>query len=461
MDRERHTRSTTSNDKQSGGRATPRFCSIALVSYRRTYRHAFTLVGILPFLSAIPADASETIAYKYDALGRMVKVARAGTVNNNASECYNYDPADNRSNVTSSTSSDCYVPGAVSFSVLKNAPVVEGAPAVFTIKKSGIAAGSLTVNYATSDGTATAPADYAAASGTLTFAVGDTTKTITVSTIDDTLVEGAEIFNFTLSAPSGGATIASGTSIQTINDNDTCSGVSWQITNGAANEGQPLAFKLIKNGTTSSTCTVNYATANGTAVAGTDYTGTSGTSTFGPTDTSMLVNVPTSGAVNYAGYKTFTMSLSAPNGGATISVPTGTGTITDTAVSPPVANPDTAIVGPCGTITVNVTANDTDPGGYTPLSVTAINGATNGSASITSSSSITYTTTFGSSQQSGTGYVYYTVTDTHGASAQGTVTITIKKGLCTLLQAGAASASSATTAPPSSDTSDQTTPPAP
>ena len=49
---------------------------------------------------AAPAAASETITYQYDALGRLVQVTRAGTVNNGASAAYTYDPANNRTNVT-------------------------------------------------------------------------------------------------------------------------------------------------------------------------------------------------------------------------------------------------------------------------------------------------------------------------------------------------------------------------
>lgn len=46
------------------------------------------------------AMASETIAYTYDALGRLVQVARSGSVNNGVNSSYTYDPADNRTNVT-------------------------------------------------------------------------------------------------------------------------------------------------------------------------------------------------------------------------------------------------------------------------------------------------------------------------------------------------------------------------
>ena len=51
-------------------------------------------------LLGAPAHASETITYTYDALGRLVQVTRAGTVNNGANAAYTYDPANNRTNVT-------------------------------------------------------------------------------------------------------------------------------------------------------------------------------------------------------------------------------------------------------------------------------------------------------------------------------------------------------------------------
>lgn len=50
-------------------------------------------------LIAAAAVASETIAYTYDSRGRLVKVERKGTVNNNVSAEYKYDKADNRTNV--------------------------------------------------------------------------------------------------------------------------------------------------------------------------------------------------------------------------------------------------------------------------------------------------------------------------------------------------------------------------
>jgi hypothetical protein len=50
--------------------------------------------------TATAAMAAETIAYTYDAKGRLIKVERTGTVNNGVTAQYTHDKADNRSNVT-------------------------------------------------------------------------------------------------------------------------------------------------------------------------------------------------------------------------------------------------------------------------------------------------------------------------------------------------------------------------
>lgn len=58
---------------------------------------AIVAIGLISAIS--PSFASETITYTYDALGRLVKVAHTGTVNNNMQTVYTNDPADNRTNV--------------------------------------------------------------------------------------------------------------------------------------------------------------------------------------------------------------------------------------------------------------------------------------------------------------------------------------------------------------------------
>jgi YD repeat-containing protein len=292
----------------------------------------FSRVAALLLTSVIiasSAPASENLNYTYDALGRLTKVARSGTVNNGASECYAYDKAENRSNVTASTSSDCSTAGQVSFSISNNGAVTEGSFSTFTITKSGIAPGTVTVNYATSNGSAVAPGDYTAASATLTFLVGDTTKTVNVATVDDTAGETAESFSMALSSPVGG-TIATGSATGTINDNDGCNGVSFSISsNGAVTEGGTSVFTVTKSGATSSSCSVNYATASGSAGSGSDFNAVSGTLTFAAGQTSLTISVSTIDDTLVEGAESFSASLSSPTTGASIGTGTATATIND------------------------------------------------------------------------------------------------------------------------------------
>ena len=87
--------------------------------------------------------------------------------------------------------------------------------AVFTVTLSAEAAEVTSVDYTTSDGTASAPADFTGISGTLSFAAGDLSKTITVPVIGETDVEEDEVFSVVLSSPVN-AIILDGEGIGTI-----------------------------------------------------------------------------------------------------------------------------------------------------------------------------------------------------------------------------------------------------
>jgi hypothetical protein len=63
---------------------------------RRSQRVA---IAAATLAAAAAAIASETITYTYDARGRLVRVVRSGSVNNNVTANYSYDKADNRTNV--------------------------------------------------------------------------------------------------------------------------------------------------------------------------------------------------------------------------------------------------------------------------------------------------------------------------------------------------------------------------
>ena len=124
-----------------------------------------------------------------------------------------------------------------------------GGTATITVTRSGVTPNSVTVDYATSNGTATGGAacttgvDFINTSGTLTFAGGDTTQTFTVTICDDNISEpppAGETVNLTLSNPTGGATLGLAAATLTIIDNDggglvTISGNIQMYNAGAAN----------------------------------------------------------------------------------------------------------------------------------------------------------------------------------------------------------------------------------
>ena len=95
----------------------------------------------------------------------------------------------------------------------------EDAAMEFAVTLSRPASGTVTVDYATADGTATAGEDYTATTGTLTFSSGEQTKTISVPLIDDAIDEGQETFTLTLSNPTQ-ARILDGEATGTIINSD-------------------------------------------------------------------------------------------------------------------------------------------------------------------------------------------------------------------------------------------------
>ena len=96
--------------------------------------------------------------------------------------------------------------------------------ATFTVTLSEAALANVTVTVNTANGTAVAPGDYTAVTGlVLTFLPGETTKTVDVTVVDDTLIEGDETFNVNLTLPTN-ATISDSQGVGTITDTDTAGG---------------------------------------------------------------------------------------------------------------------------------------------------------------------------------------------------------------------------------------------
>jgi YD repeat-containing protein len=247
--------------------------------------------------------------------------------------CYDYDARGNKIAERSPKANldACYTGGTSNFAVA-DVTATEGGSLAFVVTKTGTSSTNLSVDYASSNGSAIAGSDYTGASGTLTFTPTDTTKTVTIATTDDTSTEGAETVLFTLSNATNNAGISDGSAIGTINDNDGgggtgCSGVSFQINDAAQDEGTPLIFTVTKTGATSTSCSVNYASANGTAITPNDYATVSGTLTFASNETTKTVSITTTTTGPSEADENMYVNLTAPTGSATISDSQGVGTI--------------------------------------------------------------------------------------------------------------------------------------
>src|SRR6185503_16161968 len=164
--------------------------------------------------------------------------------------------------------------------------------AVFTVSLSPASAQTVTVNYATADGTAAAGSDYVSTNGVLSFAPGVTTRTLSVPVIGDMENEPAETFFVNLSAPAnatlgdnqGVGTILNGASVPAVTISD--------VTVTEGNSGSASAvFTVNLSFSFDQQVTVNFSTANGTAVAGSDYIATNGILSFAPGVTNRSVPV--------------------------------------------------------------------------------------------------------------------------------------------------------------------------
>jgi hypothetical protein len=261
------------------------------------------MLGFASFsiVAAVPLSAQETITYTYDALGRLVQVNH-GTAGPNANvvASYAYDKADNRCNVTVSTTG-------------------------------GSGAGTCT---------------------------GGGTTTLTLSPISLPSGTVGTGYNSTISASGGNGSY------------------TFTTSTGAIPAGLTLSSAGVLSGTPTTASSYSF------TITATDSAGDSGS-------------------------RAYSVTIGA-------------------ASQPPVANPDFASTTVCGTVTVNVVANDTDPGGNYPLQLTGIVSSTMGTPTIVSSTSIEFDA-FG---RTGTGTVTYTVANSKGATANGTLSVTISGGTC-------------------------------
>lgn len=211
--------------------------------------------------------------------------------------------------------------GSVQFSSNSLFVIEDIVMAAVTVQRTGGSRGTLSVQYETSNGTATAGQDYTATSGTMTFANGEMSKTIQVPITEDAVTEPDETFTLALKNPSTLDALSSPVSVViTIQDKSTVPSLlefSSTVTEGGPGTTTNALFEVRLSAATGRTVSANYSTqdftAHGGAACGTpgvDYESTTGTITFQPGTVSIFIPVKVCGDKNAEANESFALNLS-------------------------------------------------------------------------------------------------------------------------------------------------------
>ncbi len=260
-------------------------------------------------------------------------------------------------------------PARIAFASTDTLVFENGGPARLSVIRLGDPTAPVSVQYTTSDGTATAD-DYTAASGTLNFpgiatdATGATLQTIDVGIVDDASHEAHEDLSVALSSSSGTPVSTPSQSRVTIVDDDSPASVYFADATATVGEaGDSLTVTLRRNGAPGDWVSASYATMDGTALAGSDFASTAFDATepgadplFAAGDSEVSFEVPITNDSVSEGDEVFGLALSdlqSQSGTTGVSVrPTMSVTITDDEPAPatdPVADTGSTSGGSSGT----------------------------------------------------------------------------------------------------------------
>ncbi|MDB9450838.1 Calx-beta domain-containing protein, partial [Dolichospermum circinale] len=223
---------------------------------------------------------------------------------------------------------------ATDASAAETATGITANPGQFTLTRlGGNINQAVTVNY-TLTGTATNGSDYTSLPTSVTFAAGSSTAIVTVTPTNDTIFEATETAILTL-ATGTGYTVSTTNTAATVNiaDNDLQPTINLSanqtIVEGNTNP-QNVSYTVTLSNASTQAITVQYATANGTAIGGSDYASTTGTLTFNPGIITQVINIPIlNDSLNEAN-ETFTLNLTSATNATLGTAKTATTTITDT-----------------------------------------------------------------------------------------------------------------------------------
>ncbi|MGM9426711.1 beta strand repeat-containing protein [Hydrogenophaga sp. MI9] len=384
--------------------------------------------------------------------------------------------------------------------------------ATFTVSLSTVSGQTVTVNYATADGTATAPGDYTSTSGTLTFTPGQTVRTITVPVIGETLPEANETFFVNLSGATN-ATLADNQGAGTITNDDvpvtlspaslpggtvaaaysqtvTASGgvgpYSFSVTAGSLPAGLTLSSGGVLSGTPTAGGTFNFTV---TATDSSPFPGPfSGSQAYSLTVAPPTISLPATALAGGTLGVPYSATITAASGGtAPYSYAVSAGALPGGTTLNPATGAITGTPSAAGTFNFSVTATDssTGTGPYTvtqSYAITIVNippVANAVSASVAynavaapvtlnitggapTSVAVASGAAHGTATAAGTSITYtpvagyagpdsftYTATNSAGTSAPATVTVTVADPTITITAGGSLTA---TTAAPYSQT---------
>jgi hypothetical protein len=335
-------------------------------------------------------------------------------------------------------------PGTLALSATSYVASQPASSVTIVVNRSGGSSGAVSVGYSTSNGTATAGAEYTASSGTLTWADGDAAAKSIAVPLSATAFAGSRNFTVTLSAPSGSATLGSPSSaaVSITGSTPAAAGtLALAAASYSVNQATGTAtLSVTRTGGSAGAVSVAYGTANGSASAGNHYTAVTGTLTWANGDAAAKsISVPLS-ATAFAGTKTFTVTLSAAVGGATLGTPASS-TVTIAGSTPALA----------GTLVLSASAySATQPSTSISLSVTRTGGST-GAVSVAYATS-NGTASAGSEYTAASGTLNWADGDTNPKSISITLSTTAFSGTKTFTVAISTPGGGATLGTPASAT---------
>lgn len=218
-----------------------------------------------------------------------------------------------------------------------------------TLIRYGGNSGEVEVSYTITGQSASVGSDFNGTTGKVSFEDEQTSRTINITLLDDSENETDETLTVYIDSVTNRAGIGSpDTATVTIRDNETssASNASFSSQNStASNAAGTLSFATIgytvnesagtlavtvnRDGGSSGTVGITFATTNGTGTSGTEYSTTIGTLSFGGGETTKTITIPIYDDDSIDGNKNFTLKLSSPTGGASLGSSTATITVFD------------------------------------------------------------------------------------------------------------------------------------